>query len=98
MLVASRIFSHIYGKTTEFELRGLVYAGDEIVNDLRELMGHRLKALEGTWLQRTLMDAPIKPKYPFEVPSSGLPWFKRPVLWACLYLAIASFLLFVVFW
>ncbi len=98
MLVASSIFGHFYGKPTEDELRGLVFTKDEIIEDLRQLMGRRLKALEGTWLQKTLLEAPIKPKFPFEIPKGGLPWFKRPGLWACVYLAIASFLLFVVLW
>ena len=39
--------------------------------ELRELMANRLKVLEGTWLQKTLREAPIRPKYPFEVPETG---------------------------
>ena len=61
-------------------------------------MGHRLQALEGTWLQKTLLEASLRPEYPFEVPSGGLPWHRRPGVWACLYLGVACFLLYVVLW
>ncbi|AWT60622.1 MAG: Sodium/glucose cotransporter [Candidatus Moanabacter tarae] len=98
MLLASAIISSYRGKPSEHELRGLIYSRHEIIGDLRELMGRRLKALEGTWLQKTLIEAPIKPRYPFKIPPGGLPWFKRPGLWACLYLAVATYLLFFVLW
>ena len=98
MLLASKIIDWRSGPVDPEELRGLVYARHEDAAGLRQLMGHRLKVLEGTWLQKTLIDAPIRPEYPFEVGSEGPPWYKRPGLWVGLYLAVASFLLFVVLW
>lgn len=98
MLVASKIIDLRHRPVTDSELRRLVYTRSEAISDLRQLMGHRLKALEGTWLQKTLLEAPIRPQYPFDLPASGLPWFKRPGLWALVYLAVASYMLFVVLW
>jgi hypothetical protein len=57
-----------------------------------------LKALEGTWLQKTLAEAPIRPAYPFDLPPGGLPWYRRPGLLAIGYLIIAAGLLFGVLW
>ena len=98
MFIASKVIDKVVGPVKEEELVGLVYARHEDTEYIRELMGRRLKVLEGTWLQKTLLKVPIRPEYPFPVPSSGLPWFKRPGLWACAYLATAAFLLFVVLW
>ena len=96
MLVASKILNRIHGPVGDEEIRGLVYARREIAGDLRELMARRLRVLEGTWLQKTLLRAPSKPEFPFPVPSRGLPLLVRPGFWAILYLLTASFLLFVV--
>ena len=98
MFIASKVIDKVVGPVKEEELVGLVYARHEDTEYICELMGRRLKVLEGTWLQKTLLKVPIRPEYPFPVPSSGLPWFKRPGLWACAYLATAAFLLFVVLW
>jgi hypothetical protein len=98
MLVASRIIVLWRGPVKEEEIQGLVYARHAPGVNLRELMGARLKVLEGTWLQRTLREAPVRPEYPFELPDTGLRWFQRPGLWACVYLAIACFLLFILLW
>ena len=98
MAIASGVMDRIQGPVREDELRGLVYTRHEIGTDLRELMGRRLSILQGTWLQKTILEAPIKPEYPFALPPGGLPWFRRPGPWACLYLGVASFLLFVVLW
>ena len=61
-------------------------------------MGQRLAALEGTWLQKTLVEAPIRPEYPFAVGADGPRWYLRPGLWIGVYLVVASTLLFVVLW
>ena len=98
MLITSKIIDWLRGPIGEEEVRGLVYTEDEATLDLRELMANRLKVLEGTWLQKTLRSAPIRPKYPFELPKKGLRWFQRPGLWAIIYLAIACYLLFVLLW
>ena len=98
MLAASKIIDLRHGPVTDDELRGLVYARSEAIADLRQLMGRRLKVLEGTWLQKTLLEAPVRPRYPFDLPERGLPWFKRPGVWALVYLAAACFMLFVVLW
>ena len=98
MLIASKIIDGSRGRIKEEEITGLVYAQQEATADLRELMANRLKALEGTWLQKTLREAPIRPKYPFEVPETGLRWFQRPGVWALIYLAIVCYLLFVLLW
>ncbi|MDP6650545.1 MAG: hypothetical protein QGF90_00260, partial [Gammaproteobacteria bacterium] len=94
MLGASRLIDLRRGPVREEEIKGLVYARHELTADLRKLMGSRLKALEGTWLQRTLREAPARPEYPFELPQTGLPWFKRPGFWVCIYLAVVCYLLF----
>ena len=76
----------------------MVYKRDEDRVELRGLMGHRLKVVDGTWLQKTLIGAPIGPEYPFEVGPEGPPWYLRPGLWIGTYLVLACFLLFVVLW
>ena len=98
MIIASKVIDWLQGPVEEGEIKGLVYSQQEATADLRELMANRLKVLEGTWLQKTLREAPIRPKYPFEVPETGLRWFQRPGLWAIIYLAIACYLLFVLLW
>ena len=98
MLITSKVIDLLRGSVKEEEIEGLVYTRQEATTNLRELMANRLKALEGTWLQKTLREVPIRPKYPFEVPETGLRWFQRPGVWAIIYLAIACYLLFVLFW
>ena len=61
-------------------------------------MARRIVELEGTWLQKTLMEAPIRPEYPFAVGEDGPKWYLRPGVWMGVYLAVASVLLFVVLW
>ncbi|MCI0529332.1 MAG: hypothetical protein L0Y56_17985, partial [Nitrospira sp.] len=98
MLIASKIIDLQYGPVKAEEIMGLVYTREEPKEDLRALMGKRLKVLEGTWLQKTLQEAPHMPKYPFVLPATGIPWFQRPGFWASVYLIVACFLLFVVLW
>ncbi len=86
------------GPAAEEDLRGLVYAADDDPQVVRELMRERLQAFEGTWLQRTLTEAPVRPKYPFDVAATGPRWFQRPGVWLGTYLATAAYLLFVVLW
>ncbi len=98
MFIASKIINHVRGPVKEEELEGLIYTRQEPKENLRELMGKRLKSLEGTWLQKTLQEAPRMPRYPFVLPATGLPWFQRPGLWVTLYLLVACYLLFVALW
>ena len=98
MLIASKVIDWRRGPVRDEELRGLVYARREDPASLRQHMGQRLAALEGTWLQKTLVEAPIRPEYPFAVGSDGPRWYLRPGLWIGVYLVVASILLFVVLW
>ena len=98
MFLASKLIDWRSGPVDRETLRGLVYVRHENPAELRELMGHRLKVLEGTWLQKTLIDAPIRPEYPFEIGPEGPKWYVRPGVWMGLYLAVACFMLFVVLW
>ena len=99
MIIASKIIDWVRGPVTEEEIKGLVYSrGGEQDEDLRGLMGRRLQALEGTWLQKTLQAAARMPRYPFLIPPSGIPWYQRPALWAFIYLGVAGWLLLVVLW
>ena len=98
MLVASKVLDWRRGPVRDEELRGLVYARREDPASLRQHMGQRLAALEGTWLQKTLVEAPIRPEYPFAVGADGPRWYLRPGLWVGIYLVVASILLFVVLW
>ena len=98
MLFVSRVISSVHGPMKETEYKGLVYERHTVSTELRELMGHRLKALEGTWLQKTLIKAPINPEYPFKIPPEGLSWYKRPGLLAIFYLMIVCYLLFILLW
>ena len=98
MLVASKLIDWRRGPVRDEELRGLVYVRREDPAALRPIMARRLAALEGTWLQKTLTESPIRPEYPFPVGEDGPKWYLRPGVWMGVYLAVASWLLFVVFW
>lgn len=98
MLIASKVIDWRRGPVCDEELRGLVYARREDPASLRQHMGQRLAALEGTWLQKTLVEAPIRPEYPFAVGADGPRWYLRPGVWIGVYLVVASILLFVVLW
>ena len=98
MIVASKVIDWRRGPVRDEELRGLVYARREDPASLRQHMGQRLAALEGTWLQKTLVEAPIRPEYPFAVGEDGPRWYLRPGVWIGVYLVVASTLLFVVLW
>jgi SSS family solute:Na+ symporter len=98
MLIASKVIDWRRGPVRDEELRGLVYVRREDPASLRQHMGQRLAALEGTWLQKTLVEAPIRPEYPFAVGEDGPRWYLRPGLWIGVYLVVASILLFVVLW
>lgn len=100
MLIASKLIDRRRGPVRDEELRGLVYVRHEDPAALRPLMARRIAELEGTctWLQKTLMEAPIRPEYPFAVGADGPKWYLRPGVWIGVYLAVASVLLFVVLW
>lgn len=98
MLMASQIITGMRGRATDQELQGLVFARAEHVPDLRDRMAHRLHALEGTWLQRTLAEAPVRPEYPVDASVARLTLFRRPGILVCGYLVLVSYLLFGVLW
>jgi len=99
MLLASKVIDYWRGPVTEEEIKGLLYTRRvDPEEDLREIMGRRLKVLEGTWLQKTLQSAPRMPRYSFAIPASGAPWYRRPALWALLYLGVAAWLLLIKLW
>ena len=99
MWIVSKGIDARRGRLTREELRGLVYSReDDDPAGLRESMAGRLSRLEGTWLHRTLAQAPVRPRYPFPVGPGGPVWYRRPGLWAGAYLAVAVYLLFVVLW
>ena len=98
MLIASTVITLRRGPVSDEALEGLIYARQNDIPSVRERMTHRLKALEGTWLQKTLAENPVRPAYPFKVPAGGLPFYQRPGILALGYLAIASGLLFGVLW
>ena len=100
MLIASKLIDRRRGPVRDEELRGLIYTRHEDPAALRPLMAQRIAELEGTctWLQKTLLEAPIRPEYPFAVGEDGPKWFLRPGVWIGVYLAVASVLLFVVLW
>ncbi|NKB66263.1 MAG: hypothetical protein GKR89_04310 [Candidatus Latescibacteria bacterium] len=97
MVLVSVLITLRRGRATEAELEGLTYTRQSL-SDQRRHLGDRLKVLQGTWLQRTLTDVQARPEFPFSVGQGGPPWFKRPGIWAVLYLCLAAFLLFVVLW
>ena len=98
MYVASKLIDWRRGPVGDEELRGLIYVRHEDPAALRPIMARRLAVLEGTWLQKTLIEAPIRPEYPFPVGENGPKWYLRPGVWIGVYLAVASVLLFVVLW
>ena len=100
MLIASKLIDWRRGPVRDEELRGLIYVRHEDPAALRPLMARRIAEQEGscTWLQKTLLEAPIRPEYPFAVGVDGPKWYLRPGVWIGVYLAVASVLLFVVLW
>ncbi len=98
MFIASAWITSRRGAVDPAELAGLIYKKDEDPVQVRAAMRPRLAVFEGTWLHRTLVEAPIRPKYPFEVGPNGLRWYQRPGVWLGVYLATACYLLFVVLW
>lgn len=97
MLAASALIDWRRGPVPEGQLDGLTYSRRPLAG-LHERMGRRLQNLRGTWLHKTLAQAPERPLYPFELPPGGLPWWRRPGLWAAVYLAVACWLLFGWLW
>ena len=99
MSAHSSYLDRVKGRMKANDLRGLIYSGnDEVREDLKPLIAARLAAVRGTWLEKTIMESPGKPKFPFAVSEAGLPWYMRPGLLAILYLAVFGFLLLVIFW
>lgn len=51
-----------------------------------------------TWLEATHRAVPPRPAYPFPLPAGGLPWYRRPHLWAFLLIGLVAYLNLVVLW
>lgn len=98
MLAASALITLRYGPVSDDDLEGLIYARENNIPSVRKRMASRLKTLDGTWLQKTLAETPIRDAYPFALPAGRLPLFQRPGVLALAYLAIAAGLLFGVLW
>ena len=96
MVMASLLHDLVRGSADPELIRGLVYARHEQAVNIHEHMSHRLKKLEGTWLATTLKQAPTRSEYPNGLTAETLPWYKRPGIWACTYLEVISYVLFVV--
>ena len=56
------------------------------------------RATGSNWLDTTHAEVPKMPRYPFAVPATGLPWHKRPHLWAVLLVAALAYLNLWVLW
>lgn len=96
MVLTSVLITWRRGAATDEELKGLVYDRHEKPSDVRPLMGQRLAGLEGTWLRKTLLEAPVRALYPEGI--SIKKWMQRPGILACIYLVIVCVLLFVWLW
>jgi hypothetical protein len=95
MLVTTLLF----GWADPKEIAGLVYRSHRNVKSKPTALSlRRIEATKDTWIERTLEDMPQMPAYPFSVPASGLPWYKRPLIWTGLLIGIVSFLNLVAFW
>src|SRR5256886_3037568 len=99
MVAASSIIDRVRGPVRDQELEGLLFASREMPHgQLKESIARRLKVLEGTWLQKTLREAPSMPKNPFPVPARGLSWYQRPERMAWGYIVSVSVVLFFILW
>jgi SSS family solute:Na+ symporter len=56
------------------------------------------RATGSNWLDTTHAEVPKMPRYPFAVPAAGLPWHKKPHLWAVLLVAALAYLNLWVLW
>jgi Na+/proline symporter len=99
MVVVSRAMDASRGPAAEGELSGLVYSlSGHIEAGMTSVIRRRLTAIGGTWLERTLDEFRVKPRYPFPVPAGGLPVYQRPGVWAVAYLLVFGYLTLVVLW
>jgi SSS family solute:Na+ symporter len=99
MVVLSRALDASRGRAPESDYLGLVYAySGHIEAGMTSVISRRLAAIGGTWLEKTLDEFRVRPRYPFPVPVGGLPIYQRPGAWAVAYLVVFAYLTFVVFW
>jgi solute:Na+ symporter, SSS family len=99
MVVASWVIDRVRGPVRDEELEGLLFASRDMPHgQLKESIARRLKVLEGTWLQKTLREAPSMPRHPFPIPARGLPWYQRPERLAWGYIVVVCFVLFFILW
>jgi len=99
MFVVSKVMDARRGPAPEGELIGLVYSrSGQIEEGVQSVIRRRLSAIGGTWLEKTLDDFRVRPRYPFSVGEEGLALYKRPEVLAIAYLAVFGFLTLVVLW
>ncbi|MDP6468269.1 MAG: hypothetical protein QF918_11050 [Pirellulaceae bacterium] len=97
--VAMLVTTLLFGWADPKEIAGLVYRSHRNVKSKPTALSlRRIEATKDTWIERSLEDMPQMPAYPFSVPASGLPWYKRPLIWTGLLIGIVSFLNLVAFW
>lgn len=99
MMVYSAILDSTRGRVRDVDLAGLTYpTRDLLPADVREVAALRLKATEGTWLDRSRRELERMPVYPFGVPAVGLPWYRRDRALAWAFIVVMIFLNLIVLW
>ena len=56
------------------------------------------ETVQGTWLEQTRRSVQPVPEYPFAIPPGGLPWYRRPLIWATSFSIVVVFISLVVLW
>ncbi len=88
-----------WGWMSDRELQGLTFRfGEGDPSDRRSRTPQPLAATRGTWLEESRQELSSAPKYPFDVPPGGLPWYGQPSTWNGLFLALVAYLALVVLW
>lgn len=90
--------SVLVGWADERELQGLVYSKHTAEPRPESPASAGAPAAAATWLETTHRDVPHRPVYPFPLPADGLPWYRRPHLWAFLLVAVVTYLNLFVLW
>ena len=98
MFIMSTVLTFWRGPVSDGDLEGLIYARENNIPAIRARMANRLEALNGTWLQKTLAESPIRGAFPATLSAGRLRFFQQPGILALGYLAIAGGLLFGVLW
>lgn len=85
------------GWATDEELGKLVYRWRQRGDEQDDSAPDEIPST-ATWLEQTRLEVPRMPTYPFHVGARGLPWPKRPALWAWLLLGSVTLIIFFVLW